>query len=175
MPQFVAGQKIRASDLNAGQPLLARVASDVTTISNTTLINITGLVVAVEANSTYAIDGWIFYQSPSAADIKLNVTLPSGAVCTMGAYGPPTTGAPFSGTSPRVNYLDMGVFASSGGSYLHGGDTEFAGVWASLRPAGVLVTSSTAGNLQFQFAQNTSTATNTIVKAGSWLRLVKLA
>lgn len=172
---FVAGQKIRASDLNAGLPLLARVASDVTTISNTSLINITGLVVALEANATYAVDGWIYYQSPSAADIKFNVTLPSGATCTMGAYGPPVTGAPFSATSPRVNYLDMGVFASSGGSYLHGGDTEFASVWASLRPAGVIVTSSTAGNAQFQFAQNTSTATNTIIKAGSWMRMARLA
>lgn len=172
---FVAGQKVRAADLNSGLPTFARVASDVTVISSATKVNITGLSLAVEADAVYAIEGWIYYQSSPTADIKFNVTLPASAVATMGFYGPPPTGTPFAATTERVNYTDMGVFASSGGDYQHGGDTAFAGVWASVKPSGVLVTAGTAGTLQFTFAQNTITAVNTIIKANSWARISRLA
>jgi hypothetical protein len=38
-----------------------------------------------------------------------------------------------------------------------------------------LTTSSTSGTLQFQWAQGTSNATGTVVKAGSFIRLVRVA
>lgn len=173
---FTAGQKVRASDLNSGIPALAYVQSDITVISSTTYVDATGLVIALEANAIYALDGWIYYQSAVAADIKFNFTFPASAVVIAGFYGPPTTGTPFAAATERINYTDMGTFASSGGDYAHGADAAFpTTVWASVRPMGQVTTGATAGNLQVRFAQNASTASNTVVKAKSWLRASRLA
>lgn len=170
---FVAGQKIRAADLNAGQPLYGRVTSDVTVISTTTQVNATGLSVALEANATYALEGWVYYESTSAADIKFGVTGPAGYAAVISWKGPPVSGAPFAGTSPRINYVDQGAFAP--GNYTLGGDTEFAGVWVASEPKGFITTGSTAGTFQVIFAQATSTAVNTKVKVGSWIRVARMA
>ncbi len=66
---FVAGEKIRASKLNAGQPLMAYVASDVSVISTTSMVNITGLVVPLEANALYAWDAYLGYVANETGDI----------------------------------------------------------------------------------------------------------
>lgn len=175
---FVAGQKVRASELNAitGAFVVARCTTDVTKNASTTLGDVTGLGLSVAANATYALDGWIYFESNPTADIKFALTLPSGSTGVMGFYGPNLATAPVV-NQERINYVDMGVYsATASATYGIGGDDEFTGsVWVTAQPRGVITTSSTAGTIQVQFAQNTSNASNTKVKAGSWMRATRLA
>lgn len=170
---FVAGQKVRASDLNAGIPVLARATSDITVNNSVTQVNATGLVVAVEANAVYAFDGWIYYETNPTADIKFGVTGPSGYSAVMSWRGPPVSTNPVV-NQERINYIDSGAFAP--GNYSLGGDDEFTGsVWITAEPKGVITIGATAGSFQVIFAQNTANASNTKVKAGSWIRIMRLA
>lgn len=173
---FVAGQKVRAAELNAGIPTFARVASDVTVNNTTTLVNATGLSLAVEASAVYALDGWIYYESNPTADIKFAWTGPASATFVVGIYGPPAGTAPVV-NQERINYTDQGTFDTLGGGLSSAaGDDEFTGsVWPSIRPSGVAVIGATAGTIQLQFAQNTANASNTRIKANSWLRLARIA
>jgi hypothetical protein len=45
----------------------------------------------------------------------------------------------------------------------------------SFQPRGTVTVGTTAGNLVLQWAQNTSSTTPTIVIAGSWLRVTRVA
>lgn len=170
---YVAGQKVRAADLNASLPLIGRATSDITVNNTTTQINATGLVIPLEANGVYAFDGWIYYESNPTADIKFGVTGPSGYSAVMSWRGPPIGTAPVTGQE-RINYTDMGAFAP--GNYALGGDDEFTGsVWITAEPKGIVTCGSTAGSFQVIFAQNTANASNTRVKAGSWIRAFRMA
>src|SRR3982751_1157963 len=84
---FTAGQKIRASDLNAGIPTLSRMTSDVSVISSTTYVDATGMSLPMEANSVYALDGFLKYRSATAADIKFILLGPTGAGGSFGIHG----------------------------------------------------------------------------------------
>lgn len=167
---FVAGQKVRASELNSGLPVLARVSADVTVISSTTLIDITGLVVAVEADALYAWDAYLAYNSGATPDIKFAATVPSGTTGNWGIYPlvQSSTGSSGSIEGFRLDgYGDANVQGA-------GGSDSFSGALMCM-PRGYIDTSSTAGNFQMRFAQVTSNASNTTVKAGSWLRVQRIA
>lgn len=166
---FVAGQKVRASELNAGQPAYARVASAVTVISSTAFVNVTGLVLPVEASSFYALDGYIEYTSATGSDIKFCLIGPASAGGTWGAHGLAQAAAASTG--------DLEAFAldgiGSGNALGLGGAGVATSTWGHLK--GLITTGATAGTLQLQFAQVASVATNTVVRAGSHLSLVKIA
>lgn len=156
-----------------GGVLIARCTADTTKNANVTLGDITGMSAALAANATYLIEAWIFYQSNPTADMKLAVTLPSGATGIWGSWGVPFFTAPVVG-SERVNYIDTGTLDIVNALTV-GGDDEFTGsVWISCRPTG-FVTTTSAGTLQFQFAQATSDASNSIIKSGSFCRLTRVA
>lgn len=170
---FTAGQKLRASQLNGALPILGRNTSDITVNNTTTQVNVTGLALALDANATYVLDGWIYYETNPTADIKFGVTMPSGATSVMSWRGPPVGTAPVV-NQERINYIDSGAFAP--GNYSLGGDDEFTGaVWITAEPKGYITTSSTAGTFQVIVAQNTANASNTRVKANSWIRVFRIA
>jgi hypothetical protein len=166
---FVAGQRVRASELNAGQPLIGYVTSDVTCISTTALIDVTGLLVAVEATATYAWDGYFAYNCGATPDIKFAFTIPSGATGNWGLY-PLIQGSTGSSGSVEGFRLDGYGDANAQGA---GGSDSLGGALMCM-PRGYLVTTG-AGTLQARFAQVNSTASNTVVKTGSWLRLTRIA
>lgn len=166
---FVAGQKVRASDLNAGQPLFGRVTSDVTVISSTTLVDVTGLVVAMEASAFYTIEGFLGCSSALAADLKFAWTMPAGCsiLWTIGGIDTPAASPGYSGDWLAFLNESEGASDTLG---LSGGTSP-----TSARPMGSILVGATAGNLQMTFAQVVSTASNTTVKAGSWLKLTRVA
>lgn len=167
---FLAGQKLRASELNAVIPIFGVVAADQTKTSNTTLADVTGLSVAVEADSTYALDGHIAYDAGATGDLKMAFTSPTGTTGSWGLYGlgTSTTGSVGDVDGHRIDGFTASDTATAGGS------ASFSGFMvAPIR--GVVITDSTAGTLQMQFAQNTSNGTSTIIKVGSWIRIVKIA
>lgn len=148
-----------------GSVRTGRVTSDVTKISSTTLGNITGLAVAVEANAVYAIEAFVEYNSGVTPDIKFGWTYPASATIKWAGWGVPTSG------SSRVGSIDTGVTTEAVALPFTGD----AGGNPSVRIVGTITTAGTAGTLQATFAQNTSDATNTVVKAGAWLKLTRLA
>ncbi len=148
---FQAGQKVRASEINRGIPTIARATADTTVNNTTTLVNAVGLVVPVEADAHYWWRCLLAFNGNATADIKLAWTVPSGADGFWGSVD----------ESVRVD--DYGAAAT----YTIDGANTVAEL------SGWLDTSAAAGNLQLQFAQNTATAVNTIVRAGSMLQSIR--
>lgn len=140
------------------------VAADVTVNNSTSMVDGTGLSFPLLAGQTYHLDGWIFYTSGVTPDIKFAWTGPAGmTVNAWSMAAVPVAGSGFDGTAPQV-IGDANLQASSG-------DATLA---LAVRPGGVFVVGATAGTLQLRFAQNTANASNTILKAGSWLHLVRV-
>lgn len=167
---YTAGQKVRASQLNAGQPLFGYVTSDVTVISTTALVDVTGLSVPVEASAVYAWDGHFAYNAGATPDIKFAFTIPTGATGTWGLY-PLIQGSTGSSGSVEGFRLDAYGDANVQGA----GGSDSLGNALMCNPRGVLITSTTAGTFQARFSQVNSTASNVIVKTGSWLRLTRIS
>lgn len=145
--------------------LPAYKAADQTVNNSATLVNDTALTVAVAANTTYAIEGFLAYDTSATADIKVAFTAPAGATLLWSPLG---LAGSSSGTSGSIDQrtLTTNNLALGGAG---------AGTNAVANPRGTLVTSSTAGSLTLQWAQNAAEVSDTKVKTGSWLKLTKLA
>lgn len=136
-----------------GRTLFARKTSDQSVTSSTTLANDSQLLLPTVASATYTLFLMCIFSGGTTGDIKFDWTVPSGTVLRWSDQ----TGA--SGLNS-----DVDVYSAPGGS------TQVAfQIWATV------VTSSTAGNVQFRWAQNTSDTTATIVRTNSYLQLTRVA
>jgi hypothetical protein len=139
-----------------------RKSSDQTVTSSTTLVNDSQLKFAVAANETYIFEAWLYtYAADGTPDIKVTFTGPSGSTVLW--------------SSSQV------IFNAGGATTLTvvspGGTSADLFVDANLRAIqlyGSVLNGATAGDLQFQFAQNTSSANGTSVKAGSYIYGIKV-
>lgn len=166
---IAAGQKLRASEINDAMIKTVRAPSDISKTSSTAFSDVTGFALALEANCAYLFDGYIGYNSIAAADFKLALAVPAGATGHWGAHGLATT---TTGSVGVINGERKAAFGDSNALAYGGSDLTIGALF--VRPAGYILTSSTAGVLQVRFAQNTSNATATVVVAGSWLRATKV-
>lgn len=160
IPTWAVGQVLTASDVNTWfVPLAAEKGADQSVTSSTTLVNDSALVVPVAASAVYDFDLQLFYTggTTGSSDIKLAWTVPAattivgGALLVTNPLGVALTY--FTQSTPAT------IFTASNG----------AANPLPVRLWGTVTTSSTAGNLQLQWAQNTSNGTATTVKAGSVL------
>ena len=145
-------------------PSLAVKAADETVTSSTSLQNDDALVVALGASTDYAILMYLELTTNTAADFKYTFTTPSSptrvgnGMFLYGADGRPQTKHDGSYGDPHLTALtstetfEVATTAATGMAY-----------FSSIRNG------SNAGNLQFQWAQNTSNGSGTTVSAGSWL------
>lgn len=146
------GMKLLPSRLNNVQRLIKSANQQY--LSDTTLNDDNDLVVTLEANSTYQVEFCVFCQSPAAADIKFAwSSLPSGAAGFFQYEAPGVSTPTASLWTSTINVATTGsptidLFQGDGG----------------------IVTGANGGTLRLQHAQQVSTATNTIVYAGSWMR-----
>jgi hypothetical protein len=139
-----------------------RKSSDQTVTSSTTLVNDSQLKFAVEASATYIFEAWLYtYAADGTPDIKVTFTGPAGSTVLW--------------SSSQV------IFNAGGSTTLTvvsaGGTAADLFVDANLRAIqlyGTILNGGTAGDLQFQFAQNTSSANGTSVKAGSYIYGIKV-
>jgi len=132
----------------------ARSAADVSN-STTTLANAIGLLLALAANSTYAIEALVMFQTATTTTgIRLTQTVPAGT-SVVAQWNTPTSLTARTLSNQR---------AADAGATTTGIDTANANTLAcgSL----LVVTGATAGNLQIRFASET-TGANVVVKAGS--------
>ncbi len=149
-------------------PLFAKKASDQVVNANATLANDNDLAVALAANATYIVECVVIYDSSTAADIQFAWTGPTGTTFDWTNNGI-STGAAGGTSSITVTRSPIG----SGNPLPAGGVGVGSKLFAQIR--GIVVTSSTTGNLQLMWAQNTSDATNTTVRINSFLRLTRVA
>lgn len=158
VPVWAVGQVLSASDVNNWFVPLVVIKPAGTSRNNTTsMSNDPDIVLNLAASATYHINGVIFYDGPAAgsSDLKCTFTIPSGA---SGMYHNPhqNLSGGYTGTA-ATNWTDT-VTANTNGV----GNNMVFGV------SGILVTAS-AGALHYQWAQNTSNATNTHIQAQSFL------
>jgi hypothetical protein len=132
--------------------------------SNTTLQNVTDLVVALPAinGAIYAFRAVLFYDASTSADIKFAFTIPTGATMLWGLIGAGGGVATFGDPT-------WSTATASGTALAVGGNGVGTTLIAMLE--GELTQSTNAGNLQLQAAQSSSDATATTVAARSRLQV----
>lgn len=154
---FNVGDVLAAADVNSWLAPLAAVKSANQTISSqTALVNDADLRISLASTAQYEFHAFIRYDSTTGADFKMSMSVPAGADCRYGvtrqnlsnAFG----GNVDNGAADNVQCLGAGV-----------GNIVVATLF------GMAFTSGTAGNLIFQWAQNTSTAGNTTLHQFSYL------
>lgn len=139
-----------------------RLAADVTN-STTTLANVTGLAIALAANSTYAIDARVMFQTAATnTGLRLTQTVPSGAT-HVAQWNTPTSLTARTLANQRA--ADTG--AASTGVDAANANTLATGSF-------LVITGATAGTLQIRFASEVG-GSNAVVKAGSNLVAIKVA
>ena len=105
----------------------------------------------------------LFIDSGSTPDFKFAFTVPSGAVLTWGI-----------GSSVMMNTSETAVGSAT--ETASGTAIALAGQAARrlVTVSGLVVNSTTAGNLQFQWAQNTSDAGSTKIEARSYMLVMRV-
>lgn len=147
-----------------GQLQFVRKTADETVTSSNAYQNDDHLVLPVVANAIYRVEGYIVYQTVSAAGINMRMTGPAGTgLWTFSAV------SVSSGTTDTGSVRTATGANGTGSAYLGGAG---ANMTAILRGT-FLPTAS--GNLQFEWSQNAANATGTIVRANSWLELYRVA
>lgn len=161
-PNWLAGQRITAAMLNSMLPIDVVKPAD-ETISSKTLQNDNDLVAAVEANATYQFSCEINYEggTQGSSDLQWQWAVPASATMRYEVV--------FVGTGGGVT-----VTAQSGADVVTAG-TNGSGSRRAILMKGSVITSSTAGNVQFTWAQNTGTVVSTTVHAQSTLSLKRTA
>ena len=149
-------------DLNADSRLSsARLAADVTN-STTTLANVTGLALALAANSTYQVDAQVMFQTAATTTgIRLTQTVPAGAT-VVAQWNTPTSLTAVTAANQR---------AADAGAATTAIDAANANTLATASL--LVITGGTAGSIQIRFASEVA-ASNAVIKAGSNLVAVKV-
>lgn len=144
--------------------LWAYLASDQASItSNVTLADVSGLAVALLANTTYSGTITMVYDTGATPDAKFGLTVPASTTGTWSG------GAVRNTADTAANFTAQSIATA----YSVGGVA--AGTVVVARFDVTIITSATAGNLQVQAAQDTTSATALIVKAGSKIELRAVA
>lgn len=138
----------------------ARLTADVTN-ATTTLANVTGLAVALNASSTYVIDAWVMFQTAATTTgIRLTQSVPSGATVVA------NWATPLTATTATLAHQRAGDVGAASASI----DTANVNTLATGRL--LVITGATSGSLQIRFASEVA-ASNAVVKAGSSLTAIQ--
>lgn len=173
---FSAGQTLTAANLIAVLPKWVIKAAD-ESVNNagtgTTLQNDDHLVLAGLANTTYSVEMRLLYSESAGTgiDLKCAWTQPTGCTLDLAVVGAHTAWNA-SAANVEVEFASWQADTGTTTGTRSFGSTNVANFSVHIR--GTWRVGSTAGNLQFQWAQNTGSASNLTVKAGSSLVLTPL-
>lgn len=151
---------LHAADVAQLLPRRAVKPSNVAIASNTTLQNDSALLLSVDASAEYEITGKIIYTQGVTGQLKMGWSAPTGAVMDWTAVGLAS-----SVTAAASGSIDVTTWTITASPVV--GGTNAVTVAAHI--FGHLTTSTTAGTLQFKWAQSVSSATGVTVFAGSYL------
>jgi hypothetical protein len=150
----------RASVLDGYQHLGVHKTGDTSRTSTTTLAADPHLSIAVAANAVYALVIRLAINAGATPDFRWDLSAPAAA--TISDYSYLAWGA-----SSLHDYGTLPLLSSVGVA-VGDGNVRPLTLW------GTLITAGTAGNLALRWAQNTSSATATILKAGSSIHPVRI-
>ncbi|MFF4834112.1 hypothetical protein [Streptomyces sp. NPDC001315] len=180
-PAFLAGQRITASMLASAQPVVARKTADTARAAVATVSPDPHLQFDVVAGGVYTMDGWIKYDGPTAADLLLDFSAPSGTEGEWLGWGVGhspiisfSTGAAIVTDSQQSRGYPVRVEANDVTSAKSFG---CLGVGAAL----TMVLMSTVrvgpvgGVYSLDWSQQTSDASPVTLFTDSWLRLQRIA
>jgi hypothetical protein len=144
--------------------------ADTSRASTTTMTADPDLVtIPVVSNGVYIVEGSIIYSAIDSADLKCQFTAPTGAVMNWHGGCLPTGSTGAVGQYIYDCQTLPTIYTPGGGDAAGNGTSMILDIKGLLRTAG------TSGNFGFQWAQNVSNATATIVRAGSYLQLRRVA
>ena len=166
-PQIPAGRRI--TDALLESMIYDEVAKSTTesVTNSTTYQDDNELFLPAVANATYRFDLLLLHSSSNAGRFKMQLTAPAGSTVAWGVIG---VASSVTSSNPVT---DVSMPSRTLTDILGLGGGNLTGTTALVH--GVLTTSSTAGNLMLQWAQNTSDAGATQVRAGSSLRMKRIA
>lgn len=141
----------------AYEPVFVRKSADETVNNSATLQDDDALGKLLTVSSTYEFELLILYNSGATPDLKFGFTGPAGSSANWAAISNSTPVV----SVPKVLADTLTV--------------DGTGADATVLVKGIFVMGATAGGLQLQWAQATANASNTIVRAGSYLRIRKVA
>lgn len=147
--------------LIASQPQFLPIVknADETTASDTTLSDDAQLKFSVLASTKYRFRFVIFYDTPTAADLKFTIAGPAAPTLLQ-----IQTKAIVPGATAYSAIAIQTAFAFGPTVLL-----ESAGTNGFIEIEGILHNGANAGTVSFQWAQNTSNGSNTTVRAGSYV------
>jgi len=123
---------------------------------------VTELVYSASANKRYSVSGYIRIGCNNTGGVRLSVTIPSGASMAIALNG-------ISNSGTSLLYSNINISNTlTGGAYNTFNGTSIINV------SGEVELSSTAGNIQFNFASTTNLQTSTIYQLGTLLNFVEL-
>lgn len=157
--QITAGARITAAMIRGIAPLAAFKSGDETRTSNTTLTNDAALFLPnLAAGGQYFVVCSLDYEGGTggSSDMKWTWSLPSGATMRYHAWYLSASGTP----SVQVGVTHAGADVVSA-------VTAGSAALRAVTMVGTVLMSTTAGTLQLQWAQNTSSATPTNMHAQS--------
>lgn len=131
--------------------------------NSTVLVNDAVLIVPLDVTGTFSFRGRLYYDSSTIADIKMAITSP--AVVANGFKW----GLLGRNAATQTN-VDAIVATASGAALAAGGNA--VGTETFFDFEGFITTTAT-GNIQVQYAQNAADPTNTTVRFGSFLDVIK--
>lgn len=143
--------------------------SDQAYSADTTLNDDTVLKFNAAANSVYRVELFAMVSGVSGGDVKCAWTVPSGASGLRSVLGPATTSTTRNNTTMQVG---AHPFTTEVGYGLSATEPTLP---IGVQERFILTTSATAGAVIFRHAQITSNATQTIVRAQSYMIIQKLS
>lgn len=157
-----AGEKILADHINRLAPIFARKTANETINNVGALQNDDVLFVSVEANAVYEFKLRAIINSGTTPDFKMGWTFPTGLTMSYDLFEGESLGAVANVIQGPYVQTDVPPISTTGSDQ----------PWIA---EGLVIVGSTAGTLQWQWCQNTANASDTIVKAGSYLRLNRMS
>lgn len=144
---------------------LNKITTGDQTTSSNVAANITDMVAAVDASKRYRIVGHLRVGCNNSGGVKIGMTVPSGTTFFVSAIG--------SASQSVTNSIVNTVLTSSG--------TLSSAIWCTtnattgyIKFEGEVNVSTTAGNVQMQFASNTNGQTSTVYQLGSYMEITEL-
>ncbi|MFF6829650.1 hypothetical protein [Streptomyces longwoodensis] len=165
-PTILAGQTVTAGLLTSMLPIPAFKTISTPRASTTTAVPDPELVATVAANAQYGFQAFIRTSGDPSGDLKCTFTGPSGSSGSWGARTMDTAATVATGLSQAIR-TPLGTTKSIG---------ELSTTAPQIiQASGRLITGSTAGTFSFDWAQDVSFATATVIEADSWFTLWRIA
>lgn len=167
-PTWRAGKKVTAALLTQQQVHTVMASSDLIRNNTATIADDTALLFPLVANALYIVEAYVAFNAASGTpDIATSWSVPAGTTGGRFCYG---------ATSPGGTFTDESNGRVTVRSQTQTGTVTYTQHTAqqSITEVLSLITSGTAGNVVFGWAQNTANASNTTRLAESYLRIERV-